>query len=130
VPQILQALSDDKSLIIFDWVIRDGVRSKNIIERLKFTPKQFYSRLSALVDSGLIERKNKKYLLTSLGGLVYEALKIIESGVEYYWKLKAIDSIKPEFSEQEREKIIGQLIDKQEIRELILRKLQRDQSEK
>ena len=127
--QVLDALSDDKSLIIFDWVIGDGGRTKTIIERLKLTPKQFYSRLSALMDSGLIERKNGKYVLTSLGG-VHESLQLIKSGVEYYWKLKAIDSIKPGFSEQERSKIVEQLIDKQELRELILRKLQRDQSEK
>jgi hypothetical protein len=63
-----------------------------------------------------------------LGGVVHEALQLIESGVNYYWKLKAIDSIAAGFSDQERNKIVERLIDKQELRELVLRKLQQDLS--
>jgi predicted transcriptional regulator len=128
VPHILHALSDDKSLSIFDWVIREDVRSKIIIKRLKLTPKQYYSRLSALMNSGVIEKTNGKYRLTSLGGVVHEALQLIESGVNYYWKLKAIDSIAAGLSDQERNKIVERLIDKQELRELVLRKLKQDRS--
>jgi predicted transcriptional regulator len=68
VPHIINALSDDKSLSIFDWVIREDGRSKIIIKRLKLTPKQYYSRLSVLKNSGVIEKTNGKYRLTSLGG--------------------------------------------------------------
>jgi hypothetical protein len=77
----------------------------------------------------VVERKNGKYSLTSLG-VVHEGLKLIESGVNYYWSLKAIDSIRPEFSEEAWNKIIEQLIDKQEIRELVIRKLREGRSKK
>jgi hypothetical protein len=127
LPQILRALSDDKSSLIFDLAIHGGLKKEIIIKRLKITRKQYYSRLSALTDSGLIERKNGEYIFTSLGGVVHEALQLIKSGVSYYWSLKAVDSFKLGFSEQERGKIIEQLIDKQELRDLLIKKLKEDQ---
>jgi predicted transcriptional regulator len=128
IQKILDALADHNALLIFYLIASEGIlRSNTAIKELKITPKQYYSKLSALTKSGIVEKENGKYSLTSFGIVVHEALQLIESGVNYYWKLKAIDSIKPEFSENERNKIIEQLIDKRELRELVMRKFKEDQ---
>jgi hypothetical protein len=124
VLQIFDALSDEHSVRLFYRIVHNGDLRRNVaIEQLKITPKQYYSKLSALKNSGIVEKKNGRYLPTSLGWVVHEAMQQIEFGVNYYWKLKAIDSMRPEFSERERTKIIGQLIDKQDMREFLIRKL-------
>ena len=42
-----------------------------LLKKTNFTVKQYYSRLSAIVEAGLVTRKNRKYSLTSLGKIVY-----------------------------------------------------------
>jgi len=127
--KILDVLADHNTLLVFYLIASEGILRSNIaMKELKITPKQYYTKLSTLTKSGIVEKKNRKYLLTSFGIVVHEALQLIESGVNYYWKLKAIDSLRVGFSEEERNKIIEQLIDKRELRELVIRKFKEDQS--
>jgi predicted transcriptional regulator len=58
---------------------------------MNLSAKQYYSRISGLVDAGLIKRHKGKYFLTLLGKVVYDSHKTI--GKYYYRKLKAIESI-------------------------------------
>ena len=120
--QVLNALSNDKSLALFDAIALEGGDSQNIMKRSKLTSKQYYLRISALVKSGLVEKRNGKYYLTSFGEVALEARQLIGSGIKDYWKLKAINSIGLELPRQERNQIIEALIDKQEIKELLLRR--------
>ena len=93
VSDTLNAISDDKSLVLFNTVALEAGNSDILKARLELTRKQYYSRMSDLIDTGLIIRKNGKYFLTSFGKVVYEAQMIIGKGIQNYWKLKAIDSI-------------------------------------
>jgi predicted transcriptional regulator len=120
--QVLNALSNDKSLALFDAIALEAGDSENIMKRSKLTSKQYYLRISALVKSGLVEKRNGKYYLTSFGEVALEARQLIGSGIKDYWKLKAINSIGLELPRQERNQIIEALIDKQEIKELLLRR--------
>jgi hypothetical protein len=45
-----------------------------------------------LIPAGLIRRNKGEYFLTSLGKVIYYYRTRIESALEGYWKLKAIDS--------------------------------------
>jgi predicted transcriptional regulator len=120
--QVLNALSNDKSLALFDAIALEAGDSENIMKRSRLTSKQYYLRISALVKSGLVEKRNGKYYLTSFGEVALEARQLIGSGIKDYWKLKAINSIGLELPRQERNQIIEALIDKQEIKELLLRR--------
>jgi len=120
--QVLNALSNDKSLALFDAIALEGGDSQNIMKRSKLNRKGYYSRISALIKSGLVEKRNGKYYLTSFGEVALEARQLIGSGIKDYWKLKAINSIGLELPRQERNQIIEALIDKQEIKELLLRR--------
>jgi predicted transcriptional regulator len=48
---------------------------------LNLTPKQYYSRLSALSKNALVKKYEGKLRLTSFGKLVYDAQYTIEKGL-------------------------------------------------
>jgi len=121
--QLLSVLSDSKSLALLEIItIKNSVNREGAMKQLRLTEKQYHSRISGLMKCGLIERRNGRYYITSLGEVVHELLRVMRLGIEYYWVLKAIDSIKHELPEKERNKIIRSIIDKQEIKELLLRR--------
>ncbi len=120
--QVLNALSNDKSLTLFDAIALKEGDSENIMKRSKLNRKGYYSRISALIKSGLVEKRNGKYYLTSFGEVALEARQLIGSAIKDYWRLKAINSIGLDLPQQERDQIIEDLIDKKEIKELLLKR--------
>jgi len=60
---VLNELYDEKSIAVFDIIALKGVNRDIIIYRLKLTRKQYYSRPTALIRSGLVEKRNGKYFL-------------------------------------------------------------------
>jgi predicted transcriptional regulator len=123
IANILKAIADDKSLILFNTIAIAGGDSDILITRLGVTRKQFYSRMSALQKTGLISRKNRQYVLTSLGMIVYDSQLMIGKATNAYWKLKAIDSLETEHKlpADERNKIINTLIDNQDIIKILVK---------
>ena len=100
VETVFSAISDNKSLSLFNIIgimsspTSDGQPTGEIlISRLNMTRKQYYTRINRLVDAGLITKKRARFVLTSLGRVVYEAHKIIGVAIQNRWKLQAIDSI-------------------------------------
>jgi hypothetical protein len=121
VSDVLSAISDDKSLVLFNTIALASGDSTILISRLDLTRKQYYSRMSGLINAGLIRRKNGKYYVTSLGKVVYKAQELMEIGVQCSSKLKAIDSIESsEFPAAELSKIIDTLISRSEIKEILV----------
>ena len=123
IANILKAIADDRSLVLFNTIAIAGGDSDILITRLGVTRKQFYSRMSALQKTGLIIRKNRQYVLTSLGLIVYDAQMMIGRATNTYWKLKAIDSLETEHKlpAEERNKIINTLIDNQDIIKILVK---------
>jgi hypothetical protein len=81
------------------------------------------------MKAGLVKQDIGKYTLTPLGKVVYDTLMIIESALENFWKLKAIDSLEAAdaavndtLSEDERTKLLDSLIDDEKIKKIILAK--------
>jgi hypothetical protein len=117
----LSAISNDKSLVLFNTIALANGDSSILISRLNLTRKQYYSRMSDLTNAGVIRRKNGKYFLTSFGKVVYEAQELIGKAVQFYSKLQAIDSIEtPEFPAAELSKIIDGLITNSKIKEILI----------
>ena len=92
VESILQALAVDKSLVLFNTIALASTDTEILMNKLAFSRKQYYSKMSALLRAGLIKKRNKKYFHTSLGKIVYHAQLIIGKALRSYWKLAAIDS--------------------------------------
>jgi hypothetical protein len=121
---ILRAISDEKSLELFRTIASEAaVDSETLRTKMKFTRKQYYSRLARMVRSGLVKRKSGKYFLTAFGKVVYGTELTIEGALKDYWKLKAIDSLNVtgELPVEERNKLIDTLLDNEELRGILVK---------
>ena len=79
-----------------------------------------------LTQSGLIERRNGQYFLTTLGEIVYNSLHLIENGIDVYWKLKTIDALKITKSgmpKSEHRNLVDTLIEDKQLKEIIVKNL-------
>lgn len=94
---------------------------------MNLSTKQYYSRISGLTSAGLIKKKQGQYYLTTLGKAVYNAQTVIGKALNYYWKMKAIESIQmsagEELAREDMLKLIHSLIDNHEIRDMLLKSL-------
>ena len=117
---VLKVLSDSKSLDMFRSIAIGNVENKELTKGL--SRKQYYFRMRQLLKAGLVHRIKGGFSLTCLGAVVYHAQVVIESGVNNYWKLKAIDSIQAsrEIVEQERLKLIKTILDDNIVQSILI----------
>jgi predicted transcriptional regulator len=123
VADVLKAISDNRSLELFRTVALTKPDTDILISKTKLTRKQYYSRMSSLMNAGLIKRKNGKHSLTAFGKVIYDiSLISIQSAIHNYWKLKAIDSLEMsnDLPAEERAKLIDNLIDNHEIKTILV----------
>jgi predicted transcriptional regulator len=118
---VLAAISDKQSLELFRYIADTNGDSDALRAKINLTRKQYYSRLSRMTKVGLVKRKNGKHFLTAFGKVVYDAQKTIEKAVDIFWKLKAVDSLElsGELPEEERAKLIDNLLDNKEIKQIL-----------
>jgi DNA-binding Lrp family transcriptional regulator len=121
---VIDSLGDRKSLSIFKYVAQEPSDTSTLRRQLGLSRKQYYTRLSEMVEVGLIRKYHSNYTLTSFGKMVYDALGIIELGLTNFWKLKALDSLEftrtTKVPHEERERILESLIDNMKIKEILL----------
>src|SRR6266516_3976735 len=121
---LLFAISDKKASNIFKSIASADSKNDILISQLKLTRKQYYSRMSRLVQAGLVKRQKGRYLLTAFGKVIYSAQMNLEAKIENaldnYWKLKAIDSLEMP-SREETEKVISALIENEEIKSVLMK---------
>ena len=122
---VLAAISDKQSLELFRYIADTNGDSDALRAKINLTRKQYYSRLSRMTKVGLVKRKNGKHFLTAFGKVVYDAQKTIEKAVDIFWKLKAIDSLElsGELPQEERAKLIDNLLDNKEIKQILFNKV-------
>jgi hypothetical protein len=119
----LSAIADTKSLALLNTIaISPYIDSNILMSKLRLTRKQYYSRMSVLLKSGLIRRKNGKHFLSSYGKVVYSSCTLIENTIKDYWGLKALDSIKfcGQESENEYNQVVNALIANYKIKDILL----------
>ena len=83
VEDVFSAISDNKSLSLFNLI---GIMSSSPISDVVNQ-----TRINQLRDAGLITKKRARFVLTSLGRVVYETQKTIGVAIQNRWKLQAID---------------------------------------
>jgi len=126
ISDTLRALSDDKSLALFNMVAFNMLQDTAVVmTRLGITKKQYYSKMNQLINAGLVMRKSGMYFVTSLGKVVYESHTLIGQAINNYLKLKAIDSIEtilPDngISTEDRRKVIDILIESNNLKSILL----------
>src|ERR671922_1059196 len=129
ITDVLKSISDDKALTIFNSIAVSRGDRNICLREINLSTKQYYSRLSGLINAGLIRRDNGKYSLTLIGKIVYDALLNMGKALSYYWKLKAIESIEMSssslpgagLSKEELTQLINALIDNHFIKDFLIK---------
>jgi hypothetical protein len=126
ITDILKKISDDKALTLFNSIAVSHADGNTRIREMNLSKKQYYSRLSGLMDAGLIRRLKGKYSLTLIGKIVYDAHLNIGRALSYYWKLKAIESIEmsspgTRLAKEELTQLIDALIDNHFIKDFLIK---------
>jgi predicted transcriptional regulator len=124
IDSVFKSLSDPKTLVLFDTIASSDSDMDPPISELQFTKKQYYSRIHSLTNTGLITRQKGKYYLTSFGRIVSFYQSRIARALDNFWKLKALDSVSNESSNDLRLKelypnLVSSLIEDVEIREIL-----------
>lgn len=119
--KVFESLSDNLSLGLFRTIAQDSISSVILRSRVKSTRKQYYSRVSKMMNAGLVKRNNGKLVLTAFGKIVYRVQETVENASSNQWKLRAIDSIElsDELPAEERRQLIESLIDNKQLREIL-----------
>jgi hypothetical protein len=122
---ILKGISDDKALVLFNSIAVADKSVRHIpLKELNLSAKQYYSRISGLLNAGVIKRHKSIYSLTLLGKIVYDSQMIIGMALSYHWRLKAIESIdmsSPDLQAEEITQLIDVLIDNPQIKEILMK---------
>ena len=124
---ILNAISDDKSLLLFNTIAITNGETEIQVREMGLTLKQYYSRMAKLTQTDLIRKKNGRYFLTLMGKIVYEAQMTVGKALNYYWKLQALESIQTSSSvsaglpKEELSKLIDTLIDDYQIKDILMK---------
>ena len=121
---ILSALSDDKALILFNTIALGKCYDfKTLIKSMGITQSQYYSRLRRITNMGLVKRENGKYMTTTLGNVVYEAVSMVGKALNYYWALKAIELVLSSSpaadSREHKSMLIDNLIDDNQLKKIL-----------
>jgi predicted transcriptional regulator len=126
ITDVLKKISDDKTLTLFNIIAVSHADGNIRLREMNLSKKQYYSRLSGLMDAGLIRRLKGKYSLTLIGKIVYDAHLNIGRALSYYWKLKAIESIEmsspgTRLPKEELTQLIDVLIDNHFIKDFLIK---------
>lgn len=122
---VLKKTSDAKTIALFNSIAISEGDSSVLLRKCNLTAKEFYGRISGLIDAGLIKRYKGKYSLTMFGKVVYDSQMIIGKALSYYSKLKVIESIEISYGatlpKEELARLIDALIDNYQIKDMIMR---------
>jgi hypothetical protein len=127
ITSVLKKISDDKALTLFNSIAVSNGDEYIPLKEMNLTTKQYYSRISGLLNAGLIKRHKGKYSHTLLGKVVYDTQMTIGRTLTYYWKLKGIESIEmssgASLPEGELAQLINALIDNNQIKGILMKSI-------
>ena len=86
------------------------------------TRKEYYLRLTRLVNLDLIKRVEGRYILTTFGKVIYQVQIRLAVAVNNRWKLKAFDNLYSDntIPVSERSQVMNQIINDTGNNEIIL----------
>ena len=124
---ILKIFSQERYFDMVRIIARDStctennLTSKNIMDELNLTRRQFNFRISRLTAGKLVNKVNNKYSLTEFGKEAYNAIKIIENATRVQARITAVDIKKfSEYSlDENMDMIISMPTHKEHLRKLI-----------
>jgi tRNA A37 threonylcarbamoyladenosine dehydratase len=122
---ILSLIAERKCSVIFRSIGEQNEPTELQITKLDMTRKQFYSRISQLLQNDLVKKTHGKYELTLFGKVVFGIENKIQHSIDNYWKLKAIETLDENLPEIEKSNLIISIVDDPLIRDLLGRSISR-----
>ena len=81
--EVLKAIGDSKSLLILSWIARRRVNGTGgLMDGTRTSHKEYYSRITRLIRTGIVRRARGKYYLTPFGRVICEILEEMNSKVK------------------------------------------------
>jgi hypothetical protein len=123
VPDVLKAISDDKSFALFQLIANVNSNGEIILKKLGLSSKQYYSRISTMMTAGLIKRQRGRYYLTPFGKIIHCCTMITKNALDNYYNLKVVQATEgSDFSNEDFGKLVDALIDNQQVKEFLTKK--------
>lgn len=120
---VLRSISDDNSLSIFQLIGDINSNGEISLKKLGLSRKQYYSRMAAMMATGLIKRQRGIYYLTPFGKVIYCCIMIAKNALNNYYNLKAVEFTEGSgFSNEDLGKLVDTLIDNQQVKEFLVKK--------
>jgi len=118
--EILQLISDQITIDILTAISNNVINPRNLRQVLDLSERQYYDRISGLMNMGLVRRKSGKVFLTSFGQIVYKAQLKIAIAFTHSSELRMI-AIKSHsgISEVQQQSLIDKILVDSEIMKLI-----------
>lgn len=110
----LRAIADQDSLqLFFAIATKNEIGSKDLRRLGSLTKKEYYSRTSQMLGTGLIKRTKGIFRLTAFGQVLCQACLQIDEAVQHFSELKIIDVIDENaaIEDDERQKLVTLLMD-------------------
>jgi len=110
--RVFSAASSIDALKIF-YTANEGIESSTrTIEKLGLTQKRYYTNLKRLIDTGLVEKVDGKYVHTTFGKITYKLIEALKGALDQKDKLDLIDRIlkTKNLSMEETEEIMRALL--------------------
>jgi hypothetical protein len=111
----LRVIADQESLqLFFAIATKNGIDSKDLRRLGNLTKKEYYSRTSLMLETGLIKRIKGFFRLTAFGQVMYQACLQIDEAVQHFSVLKVVDVIDENtaIEDEERQKLVTLLMEK------------------
>ena len=111
----LRVIADQESLqLFFAIATKNGMGSKDLRILGSLSKKEYYSRTSLMLETGLIKRTKGVFRLTAFGQVMYQACLQIDEAVQHFSVLKVIDVIDENtaIEDDERQKLMTLLMEK------------------
>jgi predicted transcriptional regulator len=86
VLEILAAIGDEKSLNLFNSIAAKGISIEDLLNEHEMSRKQYYLRISKFIETGMIKRKDGKYILTLFGRVINEVQLILLEIIKSHWQ--------------------------------------------
>ena len=122
---IFKSLADTGSLDLFNRIAvgNNKIKSLELQKESNLTRKQYYSRVSRLVKTGAVRRKNGIIRLTAYGKIIFNIVQVEQKASLIGFRLKAIDHIFDDKNLPEGVKIdmIAALVEDKELQRIIIK---------
>jgi hypothetical protein len=99
----------------------EGMTSSLLKKKLKLSSKQFYNRLSALINAGLVIKMSngRGYNATTYGWTIFGALHMIDKASQNYWRLQFAETLaRIKIDKDEYKNIMDSLLQDDELKGL------------